>query len=85
MKELYGKLATIVGPEYVSDQPEERYIYSMDPGTMPPAAPDLVVMPSSTEEVRRIMQVANRQRIPMITAAARETAAPFQTRSDTYV
>jgi FAD/FMN-containing dehydrogenase len=70
MKELYSELATIVGPEYVSDQPEERYIYSMDPGTMPPAAPDLVVMPNSTEEVRRIMLVANRQRIPVVPLGA---------------
>ena len=70
MKEIYRKLATIVGPEYVSDQPEERYIYSMDPGTMPPAPPDLVVMPDSTEAVRRIMQVANRHRIPVIPLGA---------------
>ncbi|MGD9078631.1 MAG: FAD-binding protein, partial [Desulfobacterales bacterium] len=70
MKEIYRKLATIVGPEYVSDQPEERYIYSMDPGTMPPAPPDLVVMPNSTEEVGRIMQVANRHRIPVVPLGA---------------
>ena len=37
MKEIYKKLSKIVGSEFVSDQPEERYIYSMDPGTMPPA------------------------------------------------
>jgi len=70
MKELYRELAVIVGPEYVSDHPEERYIYSMDPGTMPPAAPDLVVMPDSTEEVRRILQAANRHRVPVVPLGA---------------
>ena len=70
MKEVYRELAAIVGPEYVSDQPEERYIYSMDPGTMPPAVPDLVVMPNSTEEVRRIVQVANQHRIPVVPLGA---------------
>ena len=49
MKQLYDTLLKIVGAGFVSDAREERYIYSMDPGTMPACEPDIVVMPGSTE------------------------------------
>ena len=65
MKEICDELGKIVGPEYVSDHPEERYIYSMDPGTMPPQEPDIVVLPNSTDEVRQIMLLANKRQIPV--------------------
>ena len=59
MKKIYDELVKIVGTDFVSDQPEERYIYSMDPGTMPAREPDFVVLPESTEEVRQIMMLIN--------------------------
>jgi FAD/FMN-containing dehydrogenase len=70
MKEIFEKLVNIVGAEFVSDQPEERYIYSMDPGTMPPREPDFVVMPGNCEEVRQILIVANRDEIPVVPLGA---------------
>ncbi len=70
MKEILQELAKIVGSEFVSDQPEERYIYSMDPGTMPAREPDFVVMPDSTEEVRQVMLLANRHKIPVVPLGA---------------
>ena len=70
MKEIYDQLAKIAGPEHVSDQPEERYIYSMDPGTMSPREPDYVVMPKTTEEVRQIVLLANRHGIPVVPLGA---------------
>ncbi|UCH22758.1 MAG: FAD-binding oxidoreductase [Deltaproteobacteria bacterium] len=70
MKEIVEKLVKIVGAEFVSDQPEERYIYSMDPGTMPPREPDIVVIPGTSEEVRQIMILANRDEIPVVPLGA---------------
>ena len=70
MKEICDELGKIVGPEYVSDHPEERYIYSMDPGTMPPQEPDIVVLPNSTDEVRQIMLLANKRQIPVVPLGA---------------
>ncbi len=66
MEEVYEALVKIVGAEYVSRDPEERFIYSRDPGTMEPCEPDLVVMPNSTEEVRQIVLLANQRRIPVV-------------------
>jgi FAD/FMN-containing dehydrogenase len=66
MEEIYEELTKIVGPEYVSNQPEERFIYSRDPGTMEPYEPDFVVMPNSTEEVREIVLLANRRETPVV-------------------
>src|SRR6056297_2455131 len=65
MKELIDRLKKIVGDRFVSEAPEERYIYSMDMGTMPASAPDLVVMPASTEEVSKIMEAANAHQVPV--------------------
>jgi len=70
MDPFYDQLAEIVGPEFVSDAPEEKYIYAMDPGTMPPCEPDYVVMPGSTEEVQKILQAANEHRVPVVPLGA---------------
>jgi len=70
MDPFYDQLAEIVGPEFVSDAPEEKYIYAMDPGTMPPCEPDYVVMPGSTEEVQKILRAANEHRVPVVPLGA---------------
>lgn len=64
-KEVRARLAEIVGEKYVSDQAEERFIYSRDMGTMDPSFPDLVVMPGSTEEVSRVLALANEKKVPL--------------------
>jgi FAD/FMN-containing dehydrogenase len=66
MEDVYPELAQIVGPSYVSNQPEERFIYSRDPGTMEPHEPDYVVLPATTDEVQKIVLLANRKRIPLV-------------------
>jgi FAD/FMN-containing dehydrogenase len=66
MKEVVDALAKIVGPEYVSNHPEERFIYSRDPGTMEPREPDVVVIPGSTGEVQEIMRLASEKGIPVV-------------------
>lgn len=66
MDNLMEKLVEIVGRSYVSAAAEERYLYSMDQGTMPPAEPDAVVMPQTTDEVSRVMTVANEMGVPVV-------------------
>jgi glycolate oxidase len=66
MEDTYTELAKIVGPQYVSNHPEERFIYSRDMGTMEPSDPDFVVMPGSTEEVQKIVLLANREKMPIV-------------------
>jgi len=66
MKDITKELGEIIGSEYVSDQPEERFIYSRDMGTMNPADPDWVVMPNTVQEVQKIVQLANEKQIPIV-------------------
>jgi glycolate oxidase len=63
--DIYTQLREMVGEERVSDRPEERFIYSRDPGAQPPRQVDYVVMPKSAEEVRQIILLANREKIPV--------------------
>lgn len=60
------KLAHIVGEENVSTHAEERYLYSMDQGTMAPAAPDAVVLPGSAHEVSGILKLATACQVPVV-------------------
>ncbi|MFX0061753.1 MAG: FAD-binding oxidoreductase [Candidatus Hermodarchaeota archaeon] len=66
MDSLYKSLSEIVDEKYVSNQKEELYIYSQDPGMMKAHEPDFVVMPKTTEEVQRIVKLANEEKIPII-------------------
>jgi len=66
MDRIYKLLAEIVGEQYVSNKKEERYIYSQDPGMMEPHEPDYVVMPKTTEEIQKIVKLANDEKIPIV-------------------
>jgi len=63
--ELLSRLAEIVGSDYVSDRPEELYLYSRDPGAQPPRKVDGVVMPRTVDEVQRIVALANREKLAL--------------------
>ncbi|MHA1645786.1 MAG: FAD-binding oxidoreductase, partial [Candidatus Freyarchaeota archaeon] len=58
-------LQKIVGKNYVSDRPEERYYYSSDPSAEEPCTPEFVVLPGSVEEIQEILRLANREKIPV--------------------
>ena len=68
--DLIHQLAEIVGPRFVSGHAEEQYIYSMDPGTMPPKVPDAVVMPKTTQEVQAIVKLAHARKVPVVPMGA---------------
>lgn len=61
-------LEDIVGPENVSNDPSVLVAYSRDQHWpfAPPSMPDYVVMPKTTEEIQKILRLANRYKIPVI-------------------
>lgn len=62
-EEILTSLVAIVGEDYVSNRPEELYIYSRDPGAQKPRKVDYVVMPKTVEEVQKIVMLANKEKI----------------------
>ena len=63
---LIAKLAKVVGPKYVSDEPFVLESYSRDFGAMPASRPDIVIRPGTTDEIAEIMRIANDLRIPVV-------------------
>jgi FAD/FMN-containing dehydrogenase len=63
---LIEQLEKIVGSRFVSSNPADLYIYSYDLTPAEPLAPDVVVLPQSVDEVRAVLKLANREKIPVI-------------------
>jgi glycolate oxidase len=61
----YEQLVNIVERDFVSNRQEELYIYSQDSGAQHPREVDYVVMPRTVEEVQKIVQLANEEKIPI--------------------
>jgi len=59
---LINGLRSIVGDEWFLDTPEDLATYSYD-GFLPEFKPDAIVIPGSTDEISRIMRIANREKI----------------------
>ena len=66
-------LADIVGEDYASNRPEELFIYSVDSGTEGPRRVDYVVMPQTTEQVQKVVMLANQYRVPITPMGANLT------------
>lgn len=64
-KELTQALKNIVGDKYVYDDPATLWSYSKDASPLPPALPEVVVQPGSTEEVLALVAYAHRSRTPL--------------------
>jgi len=60
---VLSSLVSIVGEDYVSNRPEELYLYSRDSGVREPRKADYVVMPKTVEEVQKIVLLANREKM----------------------
>ncbi len=63
--DVFDQLIDILGKDKVSKSPEELFIYSRDSGAQLPRHADYVVMPETTEEVQRVVLLANREKIPI--------------------
>jgi FAD/FMN-containing dehydrogenase len=66
MDKIYQALLEIVGEDYVSVHKEDLFTYSKDLGTSEPQWPDFVVAPKNTEEVSRIVKMANREKVAIV-------------------
>ncbi|RLB19868.1 MAG: FAD-binding oxidoreductase [Deltaproteobacteria bacterium] len=62
---VYELLVNILGKERVSRSQEELFLYSRDSGAQPPRSADYVVLPKTTEEVQKIVALANENKIPI--------------------
>lgn len=69
LKDIKNDLINVVGNEWVSDRYEDRLPYSKDKvtamGFLPSRMPDFVVMPKTTEQIQKIVVLANRHKIPI--------------------
>ena len=65
-EEILRNLEEIVGKDFVSNKPEDLFIYSQDPGASEPRPVNFIVMPKTTEEVQEIMKLANKESIPLV-------------------
>jgi len=70
MDTILSSLVDIVGERFVSNHPEELFMYSRDSGTMEPRFPDYVVMPGCTKEVQEIVLLANERAVPVVPMGA---------------
>ena len=63
---IIDELKKIVGDSYVSTAPEDLYMYSFDMTESEPGKPDVIVLPYTTEEVQKIVMLANDAKIPIV-------------------
>jgi glycolate oxidase len=66
---LLGALREIVGPSYVHAGPAQLIAYSYD-GTFQQQRPDVAVSPRTTDEVARVLALANTHGIPVVPRGA---------------
>jgi FAD/FMN-containing dehydrogenase len=66
MGDIKQALTEIVGEKGVSNSPEELWFYSRDPGVLAPHLPDFVVAPKTTEQVQKVILLANREKVPIV-------------------
>ena len=68
-KAIAEDFRSIVGQEWFLDTPEDLATYSYD-GFLPEFMPDAVIVPGGAEEISKIMQLANREKINIIPRGA---------------
>ncbi len=69
--ELWKQIEAIVGTENVSSSPEDLEKHAVDESPLEPHPPQLVVRPGSTEEVSRVMRLANENMVPVTPQGSR--------------
>jgi len=67
---LLDQLTAIVGPDGLLAQPSDLVVYECDGFTIEKNKPDVVVFPTTTEQVVRIVQVCNELEVPFLPRGA---------------
>ncbi|MFA7335432.1 MAG: FAD-linked oxidase C-terminal domain-containing protein [Candidatus Obscuribacterales bacterium] len=65
LKPLIEKLVAIVGIDYVLTDKTDIGLYDSDAETLDKAAPDIVVLPATTEQVASVVKLATAHKIPI--------------------
>lgn len=65
-EKILENLEEIVGKDFASNTTEDLSIYSQDPGASESRPVDFIAMPCSVEEIRKIVELANIEKIPII-------------------
>src|SRR4030067_3272833 len=60
------KLGKILGDTYVEDNPRALEAYGRDHSLFSPGMPGFIIKPANAEEVQKIIQLANEEKIPVI-------------------
>src|SRR5438045_1035723 len=68
--ELERELVSAVGRQYVLSSPVDLAVYECDGETLDAALPDLVVLPLTTEEVQKVVRLANKFKVPVTARGA---------------
>ena len=72
---LLSELADVVGEQHVSTRASDKLAYATDWSWMSqvwldrgeePVTPDVIVHPGSTEEISKVLKIANVYRIPVV-------------------
>ncbi|TMQ34795.1 MAG: FAD-binding protein [Planctomycetota bacterium] len=67
---LIDRLRAIVGPEAILTSPSDLLVYECDGYTIEKNKPDVVVFPTSTEQVVRVVQLCNEMDVPFLPRGA---------------
>lgn len=70
-KDVLNQLTQIVGEENIRNDEPTRWAYSRDASFVAPSLPDVVVRPKNTEEIARIVRLANEHKTPVIPSGGR--------------
>ncbi len=62
---VVAELEKIVGSEFVSTNQADLYIYSYDLTFADSNWPDMVVLPQTLEELKAIISLANKEKVPV--------------------
>ncbi len=68
-KDIIKQLQDIVGSEYCKTSNAELYVYAFD-GGIHRKKPDVVVQPQNTAQVQKIVQLANKYKVPVVPRGA---------------
>lgn len=67
---LLDRLKAVVGPEALLASPSELVVYECDGYTIEKNKPDVVVFPTSTEQIVRIVKICNELNVPFLPRGA---------------
>src|SRR5690554_2278780 len=68
--ELVGQLRKIVGADHVLTRESDRIVYECDAYTIDRRLPGAVVLPATTDEVQRVVQLLHEWHVPFLPRGA---------------